>query len=69
MGFRIAIHIRVNNHFSSFFSKCWLVVPLQWPVGPLQLSFRPGSNLLPTVPMNTRGTAAAQRFLIKNFSS
>jgi len=30
-GIGIAIHIRINHHF------CWLVGPLQWPVGPFQL--------------------------------
>jgi len=33
-GFSTAIHIRIHHHFLSFFSECWLVDPVQWPVGP-----------------------------------
>jgi len=37
-GFSIEIHIRIHFHFL-FFSKCWKVGPLHWPVGLLQLRF------------------------------
>jgi len=39
--YSLAIHIRIHHHFSSFFSECWLVDPVQWPVGPFYLSFPP----------------------------
>jgi len=44
-GFRIAIHIRIQQHSSSFFSERWLLGPLKWPVSPFQLRFLTGSNL------------------------
>ena len=40
-GLSIAIHLRIHHHFSSWFSECWLVHPLQRPVGFFQLSLSP----------------------------
>jgi len=70
-GFSMAIQIRINNEFSRFFSKCWLVAPLcngQWVPS---AKFSPWLKRLPTAPKkkNTLGTAAAQRirFPLKSF--
>jgi len=69
MDFSIAIHIRINNRFSSFL---WVLSSglQRWPVGPFQLSFRPGSNLylLRQRTYDYTRYAAAQKFLIKTFS-
>ena len=38
-GFSSAIHNRIHYHFSSFFSECWLLDSVQWPVGPVISKF------------------------------
>jgi len=40
LGFSIVVHIGIRYQFLHF-SECWLVGPLQSPVGSLQLSFTP----------------------------
>ena len=47
LGFSLAIHVRILHHYSSF-SECWLVSPVQWPVGSFYLSLPPW--LKPLVP-------------------
>ena len=41
LGFYFSHPHRIHQHFSSFFSECWLVDLLQWPVGPFQLRLSP----------------------------
>jgi len=39
-GFSLTIHTGLTM-ISQFFSECWLVDPVQWPVGPFYLSLPP----------------------------
>ena len=65
-SFSIAMHNRIHNDFSSFFSLL-TTGPHIVASGPYQLSFQPSLN--PNItPLNTGGTGADQKNVIKAFS-